>query len=205
MQMYKVFFKGSCFLLTDNRSLLKNNSCIHIYTGKQELDGVVSSLLAEEHCFHAVIYAEDVALLWKEFCTLFKYAETAGGAVLQDGKILIIRKKGTYDLPKGHLEEGETPEQAAVREVEEECGIKGLKITQTFSPTLHIYFQDETRYLKKTYWYGMECSSGQLLTPQAEEGIEEVFWLEMEQLDSIYPNTYESLKELLEEVRQAHP
>jgi 8-oxo-dGTP pyrophosphatase MutT (NUDIX family) len=52
---------------------------------------------------------------------------SAGGIVARDGRILLIATAGgkRWQLPKGHVEEGEAPEQTAVREVREETGVTG--------------------------------------------------------------------------------
>ena len=58
-----------------------------------------------------------------------KEEKSAGGIVLLDEKALILRRfSGDWVLPKGHIEEGETPEIAAMREVREETGISASKI-----------------------------------------------------------------------------
>lgn len=77
------------------------------------------------------------------------YVKAAGGVVQQNNRILIIKRSGTPDLPKGHQEPGESIEQCAIREVEEECGLQNVKITSHLTDTLHIYYRNENWYLKK--------------------------------------------------------
>ncbi|MDL2251791.1 NUDIX domain-containing protein [Odoribacter sp. OttesenSCG-928-J03] len=156
--------------------------------------------MLREDSFKAILYATDTEKLWMDFKEIFTYVEAAGGCVIDDQKLLLIRRFGIYDLPKGHLEKKETPESGGIREVEEECGVKGLNITGVLQPTYHIYAQNGDLFLKKTFWYTMSCSPGQHLTPQTEEGIEEVFWLKIDDLSSIFNNTYDSLKEIFKEV-----
>ena len=58
----------------------------------------------------------------------FRMAPAAGGVVVKDGKFVSIVRHDIPDLPNGHIEKGESPEQAALREVEEETGIGKLRI-----------------------------------------------------------------------------
>jgi diadenosine hexaphosphate hydrolase (ATP-forming) len=52
-------------------------------------------------------------------------AEQAGGIVIWGDKVVLrLTKAGHLVLPKGHIEAGETPEQTAIREIEEECGLR---------------------------------------------------------------------------------
>ena len=66
---------------------------------------------------------------WKAFETAHIHIEAAGGLVVNAaGKLLVIERLGVWDLPKGKLESGETAQVAALREIEEECGISNHKI-----------------------------------------------------------------------------
>ena len=93
---------------------------------------------------------------WKDFCSKFIMIEAAGGLVFnKDGHILMIFRNGKWDLPKGKLEIGESVEECAKREVEEECGIYGLDIIEKLLDTYHTYKLKGNKILKKTYWYKM--------------------------------------------------
>ena len=54
----------------------------------------------------------------------FKIIRAAGGLVMKDDQYLMIHRLGVWDLPKGKLEKEETSKFGALREVEEECGVK---------------------------------------------------------------------------------
>lgn len=107
----------------------------------------------------------------------------AGGVVFNSiaGTILLIKRNGVWDLPKGKLEAGETVPECAVREVEEETGLKGLTITSALCETYHEYYEGEKQIGKTTYWFLMNGDSlpMQKLTPQGEEGITELEWKEI--------------------------
>ena len=120
---------------------------------------------------------------------MVKNLKAAGGVVLRnnDGdeatEILLIYRLGRWDLPKGKLEEGETIEECAAREVAEEVGLTTLpRIESLITTTSHEYERDNLLYSKTTYWYAMHLTHEQpAFIPQTEEGIERVEWCEMEQ------------------------
>ena len=133
----------------------------------------------------------------------FRMAPAAGGVVVKDGKFVIIIRKGIPDLPKGHIEKGETPEVAALREVEEETGIGNLQIIKELPSSWHCYFEHEAWSLKRTYWYLMSTTEGIQPKPQTEEGITEIKLIDNEEIDWFLKNTYRSISEILgEDLRQ---
>lgn len=201
MQRYKVFFKESCFLLCDDYNLIKKGTTSLVHKDFNETKAYINGLLEQAGAFNAVLYHEDPEALLSIFKSCFLYVKAAGGIVCSNGCVLMIKRLGYYDLPKGHLEAGESTEQCAIREVEEECGIKDLQITGPMPGTLHIYLRNERWHLKKTYWYKMTCLFNQSLIPQTEEDIEEVFWQPVSEIDTILDKTYKSLKAVLVEVK----
>ena len=133
----------------------------------------------------------------------FRMAPAAGGVVVKDGKFVIIIRKGIPDLPKGHIEKGETPEAAALREVEEETGIGNLQIIKELPSSWHCYFEHEAWSLKRTYWYLMSTTEAIQPKPQTEEGITEIKLIGNEDIEWFLKNTYRSISEILgEDLRQ---
>ncbi len=113
----------------------------------------------------------------------FSPIEAAGGLVVdRKGNALIIKRLGRLDLPKGKMEAGESAEEAALREVQEETGLPDVRIAHKLISTQHIYQRDDKWWLKKTHWFLMEADSSQTPKPQAEEGITAVEWYPMEKL-----------------------
>ena len=127
----------------------------------------------------------------------FRMAPAAGGVVVVNGKIVTITRNSIPDLPKGHIERGEHPEQAALREVEEETGIGKLRIVKELPSTWHCYQLGEEWRLKRTYWYLMECVEDIQTKPQTEEGISEVKLVGNEEIDAFLKNTFRSISEIL--------
>lgn len=127
------------------------------------------------------------------FAAEFYEIKAAGGLVEDEqGRVLMIHRKGFWDLPKGKVEEGEFLRQAALREVKEETGLSSCKIQSTIKPTYHIYEEEGQQILKTTFWYKMFADSNQQLEAQKSEGIKEVSWMDdaaiKEALNQTYPN-----------------
>ena len=141
-----------------------------------------------------------VAVALKE---TFKMAPAAGGIVVKDGQFVSIVRKGIPDLPKGHIEQGETPEVAALREVEEETGIGKLHIVNELPSTWHCYLEHEEWTLKRTYWYLMSTDEAIQPKPQTEEGITEIKLIGNEEIEDFLKSTFRSISEILgKELRQ---
>lgn len=133
----------------------------------------------------------------------FRMAPAAGGVVVKDGKIVTITRNGIPDLPKGHIEQGENPEQAALREVEEETGIGKLRIVKALPSTWHCYQLGEEWRLKRTWWYLMESEAPIQPKPQTEEGISEIKLIGNEAIEDFLKSTFHSISEILgKELRQ---
>ena len=129
--------------------------------------------------------------------TTFRMAPAAGGIVVKDGKIVSIVRNGIPDLPKGHIEKGESPENAALREVTEETGIGNLQIVKALPSSWHCYQVGEEWRLKRTYWYLMESGEAIQPKPQTEEGITEIKLIGNEDIEVFLKGTFRSISEIL--------
>lgn len=136
----------------------------------------------------------------KELFGDFKWIEAAGGIVqnTKTKKELFIFRNGLWDIPKGKIEKGENPREGAIREIEEECGLKDLSITGELSPTYHIYFGFGKHVIKKTHWFTLETNV-ENVEPQTEEGITEVKWFDKNEIEVVKKNTFGSILEVIEE------
>ena len=144
------------------------------------------------------LYDNDAEFLLKEFKKRFKIIEAAGGLVKNSkGEVLFIYRNGVWDLPKGKIEKGEKIEEAALREVTEECGINALKIEDTLAETYHVYTLKNRRILKITYWFAMTSNFKGVLQPQEEEGITRVEWINIDKVNNVLENTYSNIKGLI--------
>ena len=134
------------------------------------------------HCDKITVVSSECEEVFADFCSQFFWVEAAGGVVENSaGQWLLIYRNGRWDLPKGHLESGESLPQCAAREVSEECGLNlsDLKVGDFICMTLHFYFFNRTdRWdMKRTAWYKMSCETASEPVPQSEEGITRVEWM----------------------------
>ena len=135
---------------------------------------------------------------WQDFCSKYIMIEASGGLVFnKDGDILMIFRNGKWDLPKGKLEIGESVEECAIREVEEECGIVGLDIIEKLLETYHTYNLKGEEILKRTYWYKMNTDFDGVLVPQIEEGITKVSWISKDKISEKLKNSYGNISDVL--------
>lgn len=152
--------------------------------------------LADVHGLHA--FGKDVEELWCWFREGHRLVEAAGGAVTDaEGRLLAIHRLGRWDLPKGKVEAGEELQAAAVREVQEECGLHRLQVLRPLCETWHTYARAGERHLKRTHWYLMRGDSSEPLAAQTEEAIDAVQWLGPDELERMRRDTYPSLLPVL--------
>jgi len=202
--MYKVFFNESSVIIDSefkksNDKLSKSVCEIRYQTANQLIEMLESDLNGSEY----LIRDENFDQIWNDFRRGFKTIPAAGGLVInQNGSILFIKRFGLWDLPKGKIEKNETAENAAIREVEEECGISGLSIIRPLESTFHIYrspwlIKPDNLILKETHWFLMQYSGNEIPVGQKEEGIEDVCWIPAHELNQVLNHTYLNLKEFI--------
>ena len=145
------------------------------------------------------VVATDLDSLKETFFGLFDVQVAAGGIVFNENKeLLAIFRRGHWDLPKGKQDEGEDIETTAIREVEEECGIRPALLHHLID-TFHTYFEAGKWILKRTYWYAKEYKGIEELAPQIEEGITKVEWIPAKQWNVVLENTYGSIQDVLDQ------
>lgn len=129
----------------------------------------------------------------------------AGGVVVNEHKqILFIYRRKTWDLPKGKLDDGETIEDCALREVKEETGVHPLILKQFIGKTHHQYFDKwiGEEVIKETHWYFMETNFKLQLVPQTEEDIEDIRWVDVHELPMYLESTFSNIKQVIEDCRK---
>jgi 8-oxo-dGTP pyrophosphatase MutT (NUDIX family) len=145
---------------------------------------------------------EDVSeqSLQKELYDLYAPIDAGGGVVFnEDGSVLMIYRRGKWDLPKGKRDDGEAIDYCAIREVSEETGLQQLTLGEKICDTYHVYAQYGQSLLKCTTWYRMFGSSKEKLVPQKEENILEARWIKTSEMSPVVFKSYEAIREVLRE------
>ena len=197
-------------LFCNNRTLSANNFCENMLSADNkcvknydDLAAKINGWLADDTIGDLDLGDVDGEALACAIKKVFRQAPAAGGVVVIDNQFVAIERHGIPDLPKGHIEKGETPEVAALREVEEETGIKNLEIIKELPSTWHCYLLDNQWTIKKTSWFLMRTKSGMKNEPQTEEGISKVYLVDKEGVKAFEEKTFASLKTLVPEILPA--
>ena len=172
-----------------------------------ELDShTVKSMIHEmelEKVHAGVFYHQDLAALKKAFYKKFTLVVAAGGLVQNEKKeILMIFRRGKWDLPKGKLDKGEKLEDCAVREVEEETGLQKVKLNAPLTITYHTYHEGARFVLKESHWYTMKVGGDQKLVPQTEEDIQEIKWVTIREAEKLFPECFPSVIDVIKEFKK---
>lgn len=202
--MYKISVNEIPLFLLDTENGVKmlpgnEKNIINRYSGRAKSLHAYLDLMEKSQKYEAVaVYFDDVEQLFNDFSSLFKNISAAGGIVKNEkNEILFIYRRGFWDLPKGKIDEGESTEAAAVREINEETGIHNMVIEKFLTNTWHVYKLEKKKILKKTYWYLLKTTDSELI-PQTEEDIEEAVWMTKESFLSEKRKVYGNILELLD-------
>ena len=154
--------------------------------------------------FHVgILLDKDLTKLKKAFFKHFTIVIAAGGIILNTKEeILMIFRRGKWDLPKGKLDKGESLEQCAVREVKEETGLTNIHLGEKITTTYHTYTEFGKHILKESHWYKMKSNADQKLIPQTEEDITDIKWVIQADLKKYTSNTYQTIIEVLNNLNQ---
>jgi 8-oxo-dGTP pyrophosphatase MutT (NUDIX family) len=202
LQMYKVFFDNRTIYLVDrfDKYYKKNNGLFVKYLNEIQLAYVLELFKSVKEITNVFIVHHNVEKVFEEFSSFFRQVDAAGGLVKNaDGEVLVIKRRGRWDLPKGKLEKNEDPRSGAIREVEEECSVSHLEINDLLHITYHAYLLEGVLVLKKTYWFEMINKGYNNLKPQKEEEITEAKWCSKDELNEVTQNTFKSIIDVLSE------
>lgn len=191
--MYKVFVNEKKLLVSKHPEELEKSIGYESFTTLE----IALDILENTSVKELNVFGENIDEIWKEFQKLFRIIEAAGGIVSNpEGEILFIKRLGKWDLPKGKMEKGESQEESAVREIEEETGLKDVELVQFINTTYHIYVErNGEKILKCTHWFEMNFNGEATFKPQAEEGITEVAWKKRQQIENeVFPSTFKNIK-----------
>ncbi|AEA44649.1 NUDIX hydrolase [Fluviicola taffensis] len=196
--MYKVFIDNSViqFLDSSEEVPLKGYDLV-VNSFQFELSKLLDQFdfIASKVCL-LVVY-DDFELVFNQVFHAYEFMDAAGGIVKCNQRYLFIERHGMWDIPKGKLDANEQPWEAAVREIEEECGIQGPTIDRLLGVTFHTYSYMGRLTIKKNWWYALNYSGSMEVFPQEEESITQAIWIEKSEWNLIQSNTYDSIQEVL--------
>ncbi|MFP3832959.1 NUDIX hydrolase [Chryseobacterium sp. SIMBA_028] len=196
--MYKVFVNEKKLLISKHSEELEKNLEYESFTTLE----IALDLLENTSVKELNVFGENIDEIWHEFQKLFRIIEAAGGLVNNPGgEMLFIKRLGKWDLPKGKMEKGESREESAVREIEEETGLVDVELAEFINTTYHIYIErNGDKILKCTHWFEMNFDGEDTSKPQIEEGITEVAWKNTTQIeDEVFPSTFQNIKLIVKE------
>lgn len=200
----KIYFDDKPLFLCDNVDATLQPYIHHddaVFIDELNLHTVKSMIHEmQDPSVHAgVFFHRDLKELKDAFFKKFTLIKAAGGFVLNKNKeVLMMFRRGKWDLPKGKMDKKESFEDCAVRETEEETGLKKIKLISPLVTTYHTYHEGSKFVLKETRWFAMEASSEQKLLPQAAEQITKLEWVGKNDLKKYLQNSFPLINDVLE-------
>ncbi len=203
-QIYKIYINHTVVLLKHTEDLTihdikKDGSLVIKYTGKPvHLLKYISLLEKPNEIQNIIFHYEDFKKLKNDFKAHFTQIEAGGGLVKNEkDEFLFIFRRGSWDLPKGKIDRGETKKEATLREITEETGAKRLKIVNKLMVTRHTYRGNVgRRYIKKTHWY-LISTERQTLKPQVNEDIEKAEWMTLTSFFNVKRHVYPNILDVI--------
>jgi tRNA threonylcarbamoyladenosine biosynthesis protein TsaE len=198
--VFKIFFDGRIFTVSSEMDeCFKSVNGIGAKINKPEDVNELFDFFEQSPVLEFYVYTESPEDVFDCLKDNNRFIRAAGGVIFNnDNDVLLLRRLGYWDLPKGKMEENETEMSAACREIEEECGISGIEIAGKMIDTYHVYRdKDNMRVIKQTAWFGAVYSGVQPLKPQLEEGITEAVWMPLKDIPQYVPQMYASLADVM--------
>lgn len=197
--MLRVYYEPNCIFFLHKDACSHEPNMINASKSGPQLAQFFFEWADTKNRQDLTLVVDDPIMAFKKFSLQFLHMEAAGGLVNSPGgQVMMIYRLGKWDLPKGKLDKNETSEKAAIREVEEECGISGLTVIDELPETVHVYpHKDGNWIMKKTRWYLMHAESWENPVPQKEEQIMKAVWCDKSELTSIKNEAYRSIADLL--------
>ena len=196
--MKKIFFNDRFIAFSGDAEINEHVAKSNIYELKSltDIPYLLNKFLYSNQENELYITCKNEAETFVAFCDLFEMVFTGGGLVRNaNNDVLLIYRYEHWDLPKGKQEAGENIADTAVREVEEECGIRNVKIGDFLTETYHCYSIDGRLFMKRNFWYQMFCDM-QIPVPQAAEDIEKAKFVPVYKLSEYLNSMYVSIREV---------
>lgn len=178
---YKIYYNDSFVLLTTDRAQMNKNFTTIIEGDKESTNFLCKAEILFDGKTNrtTLLLCERPGEVMCQFLDKVNIIVAGGGIVFnENGELLMIHRRGKWDLAKGKIELKEEILDGAVREVEEETSVKIETVLPQPVRTYHAYKLKGKNSLKETSWYEMKAKPNQFkLVPQTEEDIDEVRWV----------------------------
>ena len=203
---YKIYYNDSFVLISGDRTQI-NKNFTRVLTEEKEIRDFLNnpSILFDKETNGNIFVA--CCKPGETMCSILETLEIviAGGGIVtnEHDELLLIFRRGKWDMAKGKIELNEKIIEGAVREVEAETGVKVESVNEKPCITYHAYRLKGRPCLKETSWFEMKAKPGQSkLTPQTEEDIEEVRWVKKTDLINYKNTSYLLIWDLLAPIAQ---
>jgi hypothetical protein len=169
--MLKIYFNNKALIVTNQKNqeveALKANPN-HLFVddfNENEVSFIIEKM--EDGAEGGIIENTSEMVVLNALKQHLTLVQAAGGLVTTPNQnLLLIFRRGKWDLPKGKLDDGEELDVCAVREVEEETGLSNIHLKEKLLVTYHTYYEKGDHILKETHWYLMSVQNEQELIPQ---------------------------------------
>ncbi|MBA2250742.1 MAG: NUDIX domain-containing protein [Chitinophagaceae bacterium] len=159
--------------------------------------------ISKDEFLRGILWNDNFEKLKRTFFRHFTVLQTGGGLITNEkNEVLMIFRRGKWDLPKGKIEKGETLEECAIREVQEETGLHEIEVGNKITITYHTYHEFGKYILKESHWFNMTCRSDQNLKAQTEEDITDIKWIQQQDLKKYKENTFATILEVLDHLKK---
>lgn len=202
-QIYKLFYNNRKVVVLENceNHDFQLDTKVYNYINPSDLIITVRAFMKNiEIQTLFIVASKKVDEVFSILKSIYNYVSAAGGIVRNsNNELLFIYRFNKWDLPKGHVEEGETHDQTAYREVIEETSVKELVLDKYLGSTFHIYYMSNKWCIKETHYYLMFTNSNEKLIPQLSEAIVDARWVGKSNIIDVLDKSYASIQSFVHE------
>ncbi|MBO4558347.1 MAG: NUDIX domain-containing protein [Bacteroidales bacterium] len=206
--MYKVYFGDRCVVIARPGEVNDPEAVVLSLQEGDDLASLPARFETMDDIACLAVETADPDAAFAEFISLLKREVAAGGLVRRApgflGRLfggrpraLLFYRRGAWDMPKGHVDPGETLEQTALREVTEETGLRRLQLGAPICTTYHTWHNPAGEFvLKESHWFAMKAAGREKVVVETEEDIERYAWCGRCRLRRLLPAAWPSIRDV---------